>query len=216
MPADPPFTTIPRGDARYPVAVAARLSAGAPEAISARGDLAILQRPALALFCSIACPGDVILRTYDLARDLRDAGVTVAGGFHSPMERECLHLLLRGTQPMVVCPAREIAQMRLPREWRAPLAEGRLLLLSPFAEGPRRATAELALARNLFLAALAGAVLIAHARPGGRTERFAAAVVAWGLPLLTLESPHNGNLVALGARPWTGHAPWAPQSDAPC
>src|SRR5690348_12573481 len=106
---------------------------GAPQAITARGDLAILQRPALALFCSIACPGDVILQTYDLARDLRDAGVTVAGGFHAPMERECLHLLLRGTQPIVVCPA---------REWRAPLAEGRLLLLSPFGEGSRRATAE--------------------------------------------------------------------------
>lgn len=209
MPADPPLATIPRGDARYPASVAARLGTSAPQAISARGDLAILQRPALALFCSIACPGDVILRTYDLARALRDAGVTVAGGFHSPMERECLHLLLRGRQPVVVCPAREIAQMRLPQEWRAPLAEGRLLLLSPFGDGPRRASAELALARNLFLAALAGAVLIAHARPGGRTDRFAAAVAAWGMPLFTLESPRNANLVALGARPWSGQPPWA-------
>lgn len=209
MPADPLCTMIPRGDGRYPATVTARLGTGAPQAISACGDLAILQRPALALFCSIACPGGVILRTYDLARDLRDAGVTVAGGFHSPMERECLHLLLRGTQPVVVCPARGITQMRLPREWRTPLVEGRLLLLSPFGDGPRRATAELALARNLFLAALAGAVLIAHARPGGRTEQFAAAVAAWGMPLFTLESPHSANLVALGARPWAGQPPWA-------
>jgi hypothetical protein len=34
------------------------------------------------------------LKTYDLARDLRDADVPVIGGFHTPMEKECLRLLL--------------------------------------------------------------------------------------------------------------------------
>src|SRR5438552_478970 len=79
-----------------------------PDVITARGDVGILHNGTMALFCSIRCPGDVILRTYDLARALRDARITVVGGFHSPMEKECLDLLLRGTGPVVICPARSI------------------------------------------------------------------------------------------------------------
>jgi predicted AAA+ superfamily ATPase len=45
-----------------------------------------------------------VLRTFALA--LREAGIPVIGGFHAPMEKECLDLLLRGTQPVVICPAR--------------------------------------------------------------------------------------------------------------
>lgn len=53
----------------------------------------------LALVCSVKCPGDLILKTYDLAQQLREAEVTIIGGFHSLMERECLTILLRGNQP---------------------------------------------------------------------------------------------------------------------
>jgi hypothetical protein len=68
------------------------------------GDVKILSNPLLGLLCSIRCPGRVIVQTYDLARALRDAGVPVIGGFHSPMEKECLDFLLRGKQPVVVYP----------------------------------------------------------------------------------------------------------------
>jgi len=100
--------------------------------IWALGDLTILQRRLLGFFCSTQCPGEMILRTYDLARVLRDAGVTVISGFHSPMEKECLTLLLRGTQPVIVCPARSLERMRLPTAWKVPLTGGRLLIVSPF------------------------------------------------------------------------------------
>ena len=32
----------------------------------------------------------------DLARALRDAGVVVVSGFHSPLERDCFEFLIRG------------------------------------------------------------------------------------------------------------------------
>ena len=66
--------------------------------------------PLLGFFCATRCPGNVILRTYDLALPLREAGVPVIGGFHTPMEKECLEVLLRGQQPVVICPARSIEQ----------------------------------------------------------------------------------------------------------
>jgi predicted Rossmann fold nucleotide-binding protein DprA/Smf involved in DNA uptake len=165
------------------------------------GNLDILQRKKLALFCSVKCPGALILQTYDLARALRDAGVTVISGFHSPMEKECLTLLLRGTQPVIICPARGIERMRLPTAWRVPLAQGRLLIISPFASRQHRITADLARKRNEFVATLAEETFVAYAACGSKTERFCHDVLAWGKPLLTLESDENASLLALGARP---------------
>ena len=164
------------------------------------GNLRLLDEPLTALFCSQRCPGDLILKTYDLSRSMRDEGVPAIGGFQTPMEQECLRLLLRGAQPVVVCPARGVEGMRIPREWRAALGEGRMLALSPFPSGQRRPTAALAARRNEFVAALAARVFIAHAAPGGRTEAFARTLADAGKPILTLDSPANANLLALGAQ----------------
>jgi predicted Rossmann fold nucleotide-binding protein DprA/Smf involved in DNA uptake len=157
-------------DSAYPVAVAEKLP-GRPT-IAALGNLALLQSRPLALFCSIKCPGDVILRTYDLIRALRDAGIPMISGFHSPMEKECLTLLLRGRQPVIVCPARAIDRLRLPDAWNQALTESRLLILSPFTTQHRRVTAEASRTRNLFVAALADQILVAQAGAGSKTEAF--------------------------------------------
>ncbi len=163
------------------------------------GDPEALDAQHTALFCSNRCPGDLILKTYDLARAMRDAGVPVIGGFQTPMEKECLRLLLRGGQPVVVCPARSVEKMRIPRDWRDPLNAGRMLVLSPFPESRRRPTTELAARRNEMVAALASRVFITHAAPSGRTEALARKLAASGKPLLTLASPANANLAGMGA-----------------
>ena len=171
-----------------------------PTETAHRGNLRLLNEPLTALFCSNRCPGDLILKTYDLARAMRDAGVPVIGGFQTPMERECLRLLLRGAQPVVVCPARGIDNMRIPRDWRAALDEDRLLVLSPFPSTRRRPTAELAAQRNDLVANLAQRVFITHAAPGSRTEAFAHKLAESGKRVLTVDSPANEELVAMGAR----------------
>jgi len=79
--------------------------------------------------------------------------------------------------------------------------EGRLLLMSPFGEKVRRMTADTALTRNRFVAALADIVLIAHAQPGSKTEQLAREVLGWGKPVYTLDHPANEHLLALGATP---------------
>jgi predicted Rossmann fold nucleotide-binding protein DprA/Smf involved in DNA uptake len=186
-------------DLLYPPALNRNLGDVAPKTITALGNLDALHSQKLALFCSVKCPGDLILKTYDLARDLRQAGVTVISGFHSPMERECLDILLRGTQPVIACPARGIEGMRVRPEYRQPLEEGRLLFLSPFEAKQRRATVEMAQYRNRFVAALADKIFVAYAEPNGKTEQFCREVVAWGKSLYTLESDAKAHLIALGA-----------------
>jgi predicted Rossmann fold nucleotide-binding protein DprA/Smf involved in DNA uptake len=175
-------------------------------AIAALGCATLLRPPLLALFCSIRCPGKLILETYDLARTLRDAGVPVVSGFHTPMEKECLDLLLRGNQPIILCPARSIEGMRLPSALKTAVESGRLLLLSPFKQKDRRPTAKLAADRNRFVAALATEVFVAFAAEGGKTAELCRDLLAAGRPVLTFDSPANARLIGMGGIPVTAVA----------
>jgi predicted Rossmann fold nucleotide-binding protein DprA/Smf involved in DNA uptake len=142
----------------------------AQQTFQALGNADVLKGEKVALFCSTRCPGELILKAYDLAKKLRDDGVTVISGFHSPVEKECLRILLRGKQPIIICPARSLANLRVPGEWKRPLESGRLLLLSPFSAKQRRVTADLAKRRNEVVAAIADKVCFIHVSPGGELE----------------------------------------------
>jgi len=189
-----------RSDLRFPVALTTYLGELAPEPLSVLGNLEILQRKTLALFCSVQCPGKLIVQTYDLAHKLRRAGVIVIGGFHSPMERKCLAILLQSPHPVVVCSARSLPK-RVPAEFRQPLEDGRLLLLSPFAEEVNRADEQTARQRNRFVAALADKIFAAYAAPNSATESFCREIIAWHKPLYTFAGDANENLLVLGAKP---------------
>ena len=106
-------------DARYPARLRERLGADAPRQLTALGNLDLLDFPKTALFCSARCPGKVILTTYDQAAKWRDAGRCVISGFHSPVEKECLQILLRGAQRTIICPARALLQ-RVPLDCKKP------------------------------------------------------------------------------------------------
>jgi len=164
------------------------------------GDTGLLETPKLALFCSIKCPGELILKLFDLAKELRDKGVGVISGFHAPMDKECFDILLRGKGPIVWCPARSIEGMRLKPAYKTAVEEGRLLILSPFPAKQSRISAEQAEQRNRLVAALAERVFVAYAAPGGKTERLCHEVVSFGKPLFTFESKHTENLRSIGAK----------------
>ena len=199
---------------------ALRRCGGPPPPIALIGDPALLEREPVALFCSVHCPGDVILKSYDLARALRAAPVTLIGGFQSPIEKEFLELLLRppsrprshpesGPPSVIICPARGLGSMRIPRPWRAPLAAGRLLILSTFADGVRRPTAAAADRRNACAAALAHRILILHAERGGKTESLCQQALAAGKPVCALASPANAHLIQPGVQPISPDQPAA-------
>jgi predicted Rossmann fold nucleotide-binding protein DprA/Smf involved in DNA uptake len=167
------------------------------------GDVKILNTPLLGLLCSIRCPGRVIVQTYDLARALRDAQVPVISGFHSPMEKECLDFLLRGKQPIVICPARSVTNMRMPTAWRKACAEGRLLILSPFAPKHGRISALLAEKRNRFVSLLADQFFVPYAVPGSKTEQLCQDLLSTGKRVYTFESEKESIIVRAGAMPVT-------------
>lgn len=165
-------TGLAPDDARYPARLQQRLGTDAPSQLTALGNLDLLTLPKTALFCSARCPGDAILRACDTARQWRDENRCIISGFHSVVEKECLRILLRGSQPIIICPARSLPK-RVPAGWKKPLADGCLLILSCFRPTDRRVTAELAARRNEFVAALADEVWFAHITLGGRMEQLA-------------------------------------------
>ena len=162
-----------------------RLGADAPPKITALGNFDLLALPKTALFCSARCPGSVILPTYDQAAKWRDTGRCVISGFHSPVEKECLHILLRGDAPVILCPARAMLE-RLPAQWAIAVASGRMLILSAFAATATRITTDLAARRNEIVAALADEVFIAHATVGGQLENLIRKISVWGIPQIHL------------------------------
>ncbi len=185
----------------YPAALRRCSDNGQLLTVTAQGNLDVLDGTLLGFFCSMRSPGDTILKTYDFARTLRDTDMTIIGGFQSPMEKECLDLLLRGTAPIVICPARGLNRMRTPKSWKNPLAEGRMLILSFFDGNIHRPTATIAARRNAYIAALINRILIAHAEPGGKTETLCKDALAQNKPVFVLDSPDNVHLIELGTIP---------------
>lgn len=176
-------TGIKSSDNAYPAILRERLGDHAPNYLTVLGDPELLSQPKMALFCSVRCPDDVSARAYEKARRLRDDGVTVIGGFHSPVEQECLNILLTGKQPIIICLLRALSERtRTPNEWQRALDTGRLLLLSQF-EKRRRPDQETARKRNQLVAALSDEVLFIHATPGGAIAQISELVTTWRVPM---------------------------------
>lgn len=74
----------------------------------------------------------------------RVKGNCVIGGFHSQIEKDVLHYLLKGTQPIIVALAREVKD-NLELEFIEPVKQNRLLIISPFDENVKRVTEQTAL-----------------------------------------------------------------------
>jgi predicted Rossmann fold nucleotide-binding protein DprA/Smf involved in DNA uptake len=159
--------------------------------------------PWTAFFCSIRCPGDIILKSYDLAQKWRAEGQAVIGGFHSPVEKEVLKIMLRSTAQVCIVLARGLPK-RIPVEFRKPIDEGRLILASPFDRRIKRATAESAMSRNVAIAALAEKVFVAYAAPGSKTETLCRTISRWKKSCLTFSSPYTKNLINMGFNIFNG------------
>lgn len=185
----------------YPPVLYEYLGEDVPSVVTAIGDMGLLNTKLIGFFCSVKCPGKLIIQVHDLAHELKQAGATVISGFHSPVEQECLRILLRGTQPVIICPARSMEKMLIRAEYRQPLDQGRLLFLSPFLDKPHRITAQSALRRNYFVAALANQIFVAHSEPSGKTNQFCRNILQWRKPVFTLPNEANELILAIGAKP---------------
>ena len=134
------------------------------------GNKQILEHHKIAFLCSRKCPADIILKSYDWAIEQREKGVCVISGFHSKIEKDVLHYLLKGDQPIILVLARGLKK-RLEPELKKALDKNRLLLITPFSEHVKRVTIETANRRNRLMAELADEIFVAYASQGGNIEK---------------------------------------------
>ena len=134
------------------------------------GNKQILEHYKIAFLCSRKCPADIILKSYDWAIEQREKGVCVISGFHSKIEKDVLHYLLKGDQPIILVLARGLKK-RLEPELKKALDKNRLLLITPFSEHVKRVTIETANRRNRLMAELADEIFVAYASQGGNIEK---------------------------------------------
>ncbi|MGQ0651632.1 MAG: DNA-processing protein DprA [Betaproteobacteria bacterium] len=148
------------------------------------GSNAPLELFKIAVFCSRRCPAQRMILALDWARALPERGTALVGGFHSPMEQECLAVALRRKLPVIACVARGLPTMRLPSAWKHAIDAGTMLVISTFSASAGRLTAERSHERNRFAALLADEIFIIHADSGSHTESLAQYAREKGKPLV--------------------------------
>ena len=134
------------------------------------GNLEHLKLPKMAFLCSRQIPASAVLKCYDWAIVQREAGNCIISGFHSQIEKDVLHYLLKGTQPIIVVLARGLKQ-KLEPELKEPLEQGRLLIISPFENTVTRVSKQTALLRNQFMMELADEVVVGYVKQGGSLKQ---------------------------------------------
>ncbi len=188
------------------VAVSGRLAVSlsllgkrAPEDLACLGALNLLEGRCLGFLCSARCSGDAILAAYEVSKKLSPVEGAVVGGFHSPMEKQFLDILLVRKVPAVICVPRPLVGMRIPPVWKTAMQEGRLLLLSPVLSGNRRFSRSMAEMRNAIVAAIADPLFVPYAAPGGSVEKLLTVCAGWGKRILTVRCNDQAVLRAVGA-----------------
>lgn len=134
------------------------------------GNTDILKLPKTAFLCSRKVPAGVVLKCYDWAIAQREAGRCIISGFHSQIEKDVLHYLIKGSQPIIIALAGGLKK-RLEPELKDAMDKNRLLIVTPFDEKVKRVTNETANQRNRFMAELADEIFVAYSLAGGNIEK---------------------------------------------
>lgn len=133
------------------------------------GNRKLLNLHKTAFLCSRIIPASAVLKSYDWAIAQREAGNCVISGFHSQLEKDVLHYLLKGNQPIIIALARGLKE-KIEPELIKPLEEGRILIISPFDKTVKRVTEQTAEIRNKMMIELANNITVGYASKGGKLE----------------------------------------------
>lgn len=133
------------------------------------GNTEILRGHKTAFLCSRQIPAAAVLKCYDWAMKMREKKQCVISGFHSPLEKDVLAILLKGNQPLIVVLAKSLPQKPKP-EFQKALNENRLLLISPFDKKVIRASERTALIRNKLMMELAEKIVVGFVKSDGHID----------------------------------------------
>jgi len=117
----------------------------------------------------------------------------VISGFHSKIEKDVFHYLLKGKQPIILVEGRGLKKRYEPEIIKA-VNENRLLIVSPFDKSITRITEKTATQRNEFMVALADEIFIAYALPSGKIIKLFQKLRVKGKKISTFDIMENREL----------------------
>lgn len=119
------------------------------------GNTELLAMQKTAFLASGTIAPDEVLRCYDWATGEHEG--CVVSGFSSKLEQDVLHFLLRAKVPVIMVLARRMYK-EIPEELKAPLEQGRLLIVSTTTAV--RQSRNTALARNRYICEMADRIMM--------------------------------------------------------
>ena len=93
------------------------------------GNTSLLDRYLVAFFASREYSEEVAQRAVQWAEEICQTDKVVISGFHSPLEKKVLQVLLEHKQPVILALGRSIYK-RVPKEYVQHLEEGRMLIVN--------------------------------------------------------------------------------------
>lgn len=133
------------------------------------GDIKILEMQKIAFLCSQKCPAEIVLRSYDWAKEQRAHGNCIVCGNHSQIEKDVFEILLKGKQPLILVLARGM-KTRWEPEIEKAVNKKRLLVISPFEKEIKRVTRETAKKRNEAIIEICQKIVVGYKSKNGQLE----------------------------------------------
>ncbi len=134
------------------------------------GNKELLALPKIAFLCSRQIPASAVLKCYDWAIEQRDNFRCIISGFQSQIEKDVLHYLLQGTQPIIIALARGIKK-KIEPELKESISQNRLLIATLFSENVKRSSAETAEKRNRMMIEIADEVVFGYIKKDGELSK---------------------------------------------
>ena len=125
------------------------------------GNKDLLSRSKTAFLCSRNVSSASVLRCYDWATEMRKENQVIISGFQSKIEKDVLHFLLKGHQPVIIVIARQMYK-QLPEEWQSPMSNGDLLIVSIAPKAIRTST-KTAYNRNRYITSITDTIVFQKA-----------------------------------------------------
>ena len=172
---------------------------GKPPKLWCSGEPALLTRKLLGIISARQIDSDLALKSSQLLKQLASLQETsFIGGWHSPLEKEALRILLVSRAPIVFCVPKSLNRYIPSVEITDRLNQRQALLLTHCSAKAKRISRDASLRRNQLVVGLAEALLVLSAPEGSASMKLAKSASSQGKPVLTPEHPLNMELLATG------------------
>ena len=135
-----------------------------------KGEIELLKLQKTAFLCSQKCPAEIVLKSFDWAKEQRETGNCIVCGNHSQIEKDVFEILLKGKQPLILLIARSM-KTRWEPEIEKAVNEKRLLIISPFEQEIKRVTRETAEIRNKKIIEISDKIIVGYKTKNGQLEK---------------------------------------------